>query len=132
MTFRDIVEDRDDNEERGVSEERIVARTKAAGEAAGPALLGFTALEDRVIALARADGLATIEEPGLIERLAGIVFGLRLNRRALADPRLEALRQAVVIARHRHHLPDIWATRLQGHGFTLRQIRTIEKRAIAG
>jgi hypothetical protein len=126
MTYRDIVEDRVE----GLDEQPAVAA--AVGDAARPSLLGFTALEDRVIALARADGLGTIEEPGLIERLAGIVFGLRLNRRALADPRLEALRQSVVITRHRHHLPDQQLTRLQGHGFTLRQIRTIETRALAG
>lgn len=121
MTLRDIVED------------RIEGRQMPAGGEAGgkPTLLGFTALEDRVIALARGDGLGTIEEPGLFERIAGIVFGLRLNRRALADPRLEALRQAVVVARHRHHMPDAWVVRLQGRGFTLRQIRVIETRAIS-
>ena len=122
MTLRDIVEDR--------VEGRLVMTSGEAGEK--PALLGFTALEDRVIALARGDGLATIEEPGLFERIAAIVFGLRLNRRALADPRLEALRQAVVVARHRHHMPDAWVMRLQGQGFTLRQIRVIEARAIGG
>jgi hypothetical protein len=123
MTFRDIVEDRAESEDSVTAEGTTSDRAK-------PSLLGFTALEDRVIALAREDALGTIEEPGLIERVMAIVFGLRLNRRALADPRLEALRQAVVIARHRHHLPDIWVTRLQGHGFTLRQIRTIEARAV--
>ena len=126
MTFRDIVEDRGDSGNRGAEE------TAAFGEVARPSLLGFTALEDRVVALACEDGLGTIEEPGLFERLASILFGLRLNRRALADPRLEALRRAVVIARHRHHLPDAQATRLQGFGFTLRQIRVIEKRAVGG
>jgi hypothetical protein len=125
MTFRDIVEDRVERED---GDERVAA----VNTTVKPSLLGFTALEDRVIALACQDGLATIEEPGLFERLASILFGLRLNRRALADPRLEALRQAVVIARHRHHLPDAQATRLQGFGFTLRQIRTIEVRAVAG
>jgi hypothetical protein len=127
VTFRDIVEDRVARQD-GLSKKAV----PTVSDAAKPSLLGFTALEDRVIVLARADGLGTIEEPGLFERLATIVFGLRINRRALADPRLEALRQAVVIARHRHHLPDTWATRLQSFGFTLRQIRTIEKRAVAG
>jgi hypothetical protein len=126
MTYRDIVEDRFDSQD----EQRQVATN--ASPAGAPPLLGFTALEDRVITLARTDGLGTIEEPGLIERIAKIVFGLRLNGRALADPRLEAMRQAVVIARHRHHLPDSWATRLQSFGFTLRQIREIEARACAG
>ncbi|HEY0269500.1 MAG TPA: hypothetical protein VGC10_00755 [Sphingomonas sp.] len=126
MTYRDIVEDRFERQDP-MSDDAATAN-----DTARPALLGFTALEDRVIALAREDGLGTIEAPGLLERLAGIVFGLRLNRRALADPRLEALRQAVVITRHRHHLPDAQVTLLQSHGFTLRQIRTIETRALAG
>jgi hypothetical protein len=123
VTYRDIVENRVDSDER---------EPGAAAEGPRPSLLGFTALEDRVIALARHDGFGSIEEPGLFERLATILFGLRLNRRALADPRLEALRQAVVIARHRHHLPDAQAIRLQGFGFTLRQIRVIESRAVGG
>jgi hypothetical protein len=124
MTYRDSVDDLAEDQDRPTGE-YLPARP------ASPPLLGFTMLEDRVIALARTDGIGSIEEPGLIERLVAVLFGLRLNSRALADERLEALRQAVVTARHRHHLPDAQATRLQSHGFTLRQIREIEARALA-
>jgi hypothetical protein len=127
VTYRDIVD-----VDEVTEQDRLAGENIPKVEAARPALLGFTALELRVIALAREDGLGSIEEPGLLERVIAFTFGLRTNRRALADPRLEALRQAVVIARHRHHLPDACATRLQSFGFTLRQIRTIETRAVAG
>jgi hypothetical protein len=125
VTYRDTVEDVSDWHDRPHDD---AAPTGSDG--GKPALLGFTPLEDRVIAMARGDSLGSIEQPGLIERLIGIVFGLRIGGRALADPRLEVLRQAVVIARHRHHLPDTHAARLQSHGFTLRQIRVIEERAV--
>lgn len=98
--------------------------------AVGP--VAFTALEDQVIALATTDGLGSIEQPGLIERFVGRLFGLRAPRRTLADPRLEALRHAVVVARHRHHLPDAQAAALREWGYALTQIRMIEARAVAG
>lgn len=91
----------------------------------------FTPLEDQVIALARSDSLASLEAPGRIERLFSLVFGLEPGSRPLADPRLEALRRAVVVAHHRHHLPDAQAAELREMGFTLPQIRMIEVRAIA-
>jgi hypothetical protein len=91
----------------------------------------FTPLEDQVIALARMDSLASLEAPGRIERLFSVVFGLEPGSRPLADPRLEALRRAVVVAHHRHHLPDAQAAELREMGFTLPQIRMIELRAIA-
>ena len=91
----------------------------------------FTPLEDQVIALARSDGLASLEAPGRIERLFSLVFGIEPGSRPLADPRLEALRRAVVVAHHRRHLPDVQAAELREMGFTLPQIRMIELRAIA-
>jgi hypothetical protein len=92
----------------------------------------FSALEEQVIALARGDRLGSIEKPGRIERLVTKMFGLNPERRALADPRLEALRRAVVVAHHRHHLPDMQAAELREAGFTVAQIRAIETKAING
>ncbi len=94
--------------------------------------VAFTPLEEQVIALALTDRLGSIEAPGRIERLFATLFGLRAPSRALADPRLETLRQAVVVARHRHHLPDAQAAALRQAGFALAQIRMIEARAAAG
>ncbi len=91
----------------------------------------FTPLEDQVMVLARSDSLASLEAPGRIERFFSVVFGLEPGSRPLADPRLEALRRAVVVAHHRHHLPDAQAAELREMGFTLPQIRMIELRAIA-
>ncbi len=91
----------------------------------------FTPLEDQVIDLARVDSLGSLEVPGRIERLFTFLFGLSPGSQPLADPRLEALRRAVVVSRHRHHLPDVQAAELRVAGFTPEQIRMIELRAIA-
>jgi hypothetical protein len=91
----------------------------------------FGALEEQVMALARTDTLASLEPPGLLERIAKAAFGLDAGRRALADERLEALRRACVVAHHRHHLPDVQAAELRAAGFSVAQIRAIELRAIA-
>ena len=94
--------------------------------------VAFTALEEQVIALALTDGLGSIEAPGLVERLVAKLFGLRALSRTLADPKLEALRHAVVVAHHRHHLPDAQAAALRQAGYALTQIRMIEARAVVG
>ncbi len=94
--------------------------------------VAFTALEEQVIGLATTDGLGSIEQPGRFERLVRRFFGLRAPRRTLADPKLEALRHAVVVTRHRHHLPDVQAAALREWGYAPTQIRMIEARAVAG
>ncbi len=91
----------------------------------------FSPLEEQVMTLARTDSLGSIEAPGLIERIFTRLFALNAEQRALADPRLEALRRAFVVTRHRHHLPDRQASELAEQGFTVPQIRMIEARAIA-
>lgn len=93
-------------------------------------IVEFEPLEEQVMALARTDGLGSIELPGRIERLFRKIFGLNPVQKALADPRLEALRRAFVVAHHRHHLPDVQAAELRENGFTVPQIRMIERRAI--
>lgn len=95
-----------------------------------PERVEFSALEEQVIALARTDGLGSIEVAGRLERFIKRLFGLNPERKALADPRLETLRRAVVTAHHRHHLPDAQAAELRQAGFTLAQIRAIELKAI--
>lgn len=92
----------------------------------------FTSLEEQVMALAATDSLGSIEPPGRIERFVTKLFGLNPEQRALADPRLEALRRAVVVAHHRRHLPDTQTAELREVGFSIEQIRVIERRAIAG
>ncbi|TZG27977.1 hypothetical protein [Sphingomonas montanisoli] len=55
----------------------------------------FTGLEWSVIALARQDGLDSLEEPGRLSRLLGLLFGFGSNRK-LADAKLETLRRLAV------------------------------------
>jgi hypothetical protein len=92
----------------------------------------FSALEEQVIALACMDRMGSLEPPGPIDRLMKLLFGIEPKSRALADPRLELLRRAVVVGRHRHHLPDMQAAELRQNGFSIAQVREIERRAIAG
>jgi hypothetical protein len=89
-------------------------------------------LEQQVIALARLDGMGSLEPPGPIDRLMTLLFGIQPKSRALADPRLELLRRAVVVGRHRHHLPDMQAAELRQNGFSIAQVREIERLAVAG
>lgn len=91
----------------------------------------FSSLEEQVMALSTHDTLASLERPGIVERAARLVFGLRTASRALADAKLEALRRAMVVARHRRHLPDALARELRDRGFGAAQLRAIEARAIA-
>ena len=41
------------------------------------------------------------------------------------------LATAIVVANHRHHLPDMQAAELREAGFTVAQIRAIETKAIS-
>jgi hypothetical protein len=91
----------------------------------------FSHVEEQVMTLARRDTLASLEAPGAVERAARLLFGLGTRSRALADVRLEALRRAVVVTRHRRHLPDRVARDLREHGFADTQVRAIEARALA-
>jgi hypothetical protein len=92
----------------------------------------FSPLEEQVIALAYADGMGSLEPPGLFERLVKLLFGIEPKSRALADPRLEHLRRAIVVGRRRHHLPDMQADELRRSGFSVDQVREIERRAVEG
>lgn len=92
----------------------------------------FGELEERVIALARHDGIGSLQPPGWFDRAIAALFGVGARGRRLADARLEVLRRAVVVARHRHHLPDAHAAELRAAGFTPRQVRAIERRTVTG
>jgi len=92
----------------------------------------FTDLEERVIDLARQEGIGAIEPPGRFERLLAVLFGVRPGGQPLADPKLEALRRATIVAHHRHHLPDTHAAELREAGYTPDQVRALETRAIGG
>ena len=60
---------------------------------------GLTALEWRVVMLARQDGIASLSANPRPGRLRALLFGTRPDPR-LADPRLEALRRVAVHAWH--------------------------------
>lgn len=126
MEYRDVGDDRLDMIDALPADVERILMTAAAPALTTP----FAPLEEHVIELARGDGLGSLEEPGRLARLATWLFGVRARRGPLADPRLEALRRAVVVACHRHHLPDAQAADLKNHGFSSDQIRAVEVRAI--
>lgn len=85
----------------------------------------FTPLEWTVIALARRDGLTSLDAPGPIARALGSLFGLG-RQSMLADPRLEALRRIAVHAWHRGYtLPISEVKRFLAAGFTSGQTETL-------
>lgn len=92
----------------------------------------FSSVERNVILLARRDPLASLEPPGLIERALAWLLGARAGARQLAHPKLEALRRAAVVTRHRHHLPDAVAAELRTLGYGEQRIRTLETLALDG
>lgn len=57
----------------------------------------FSALELRIIALARQEPPASAREPGRMRKLLAALFGLPLPN-PLADPELERLRRAAILA----------------------------------
>ena len=85
-------------------------------------------VESRVVELALSDDLTTLATSRWRRTLAGL-FGLR-PARPLANARLEALRQYVVLTRHARAARDEVAT-LLGLGFTPEQLRFVESRAAA-
>jgi hypothetical protein len=108
---------------RNFSETNLIAVTADADRT------GFSALEWSVVALARRDSIASLEKPGRIAVALGALFGDRRNPR-LADPRLEALRRFVVLARHlRDRLPDREIGRFLSAGFTRAQARLLRPAA---
>lgn len=105
-------------------------------ESAGPTLRpaekgGFEPLELRVIALAEADPVASIGSPTRFRRLFERWFGFKLPR-PLANERLEALRRFAVLARvSGDGMPAEEVRNFLTAGFSLRQARTLQRRATA-
>lgn len=86
---------------------------------------GFSALEWRVIALAKRDGLGSLGQPGKMSRAIRSLFGIGTASR-LADQRLEALRRLAVHAWHRGFaLPTTEIHRFIAAGFSEAQIETL-------
>jgi hypothetical protein len=85
----------------------------------------FSALEWRIIGLARTDGLGSLRVPGLLARVWSRITGVRRDPR-LADGRLEALRRLAVDAWHRGYnvRPSILAA-FRAAGFTDGQFETL-------
>lgn len=92
----------------------------------------FSAVEVQVIALARADTLASLEPPGWWARAVALLFGVQPRARRLADAKLETLRRAIVVTRHRRHMPDAVAAELIALGYRPAQVRALEALAVAG
>jgi hypothetical protein len=92
---------------------------------AGEETSGFSPLEWTVIALARRDRLSSLEMPGPIARAFGGLFGLG-RQSGLADPQLETLRRAAVLAWHKGYtLPVSEIKRFLSGGFSAAQLETM-------
>lgn len=65
-------------------------------DAIAPRETSLTALEWSVVALARRDTLASLDQPGRLATALGSVFGKARGNPRLADPKLEALRRMAV------------------------------------
>jgi len=99
--------------------------TTSTDDAATTPQEGFSALEWSVIALAQRDTLASLTEPGRMSRALGSLFGRGPSSR-LADPKLEALRRAAVLARHRGFaLPMSEIHHFHSVGFSEAQMETL-------
>lgn len=85
----------------------------------------FSPLEWTVIALARRDGLSSLETPGPVARALGGLVGLG-RKSMLADPHLEALRRIAVHAwRRGYKLPVSEIKRFLAAGFSTGQYETL-------
>jgi hypothetical protein len=101
------------------------------GEAVIATAVNFSPLEWLVIALAKRDPLSSINKPGRIATALGALFGVHPNP-GLADPRLEALRRFVVLARNlRHRLPDREVAQFLSAGFSHAQGKLIRSTALS-
>ena len=86
---------------------------------------GFSALEWSVVAIAEADKLSSLRQPGRMAVAMGTLFGDRHNPR-LADPRLEALRRMAVLSWHHGFVVPGHAVRdFTAAGYTLDQYETL-------
>lgn len=86
----------------------------------------LTTQEQRVIELARRDGLETLRTPRKRGRLARLILGPQPASHMLANERLEALRRLAVHAwRHGYQLPESALNKAQAAGFSEDQIGAV-------
>ena len=89
----------------------------------------FTATEWAVIHLARRDGIATTHASTVVGRFVRRLFGIGTANR-LADPRLEALRQAAVHCWHGSRtLGDDQINAMLASGFAFDQVALLSRHA---
>jgi hypothetical protein len=67
----------------------------------GAAASGLSTLEWQVVAVAQGDPLSTLAPPSRLAATLRLLFGIEPGKSRLADPRLEALRRAAVLAWHK-------------------------------
>ncbi len=92
----------------------------------------FTQQEWQIVALARTDGLRSLQGPGLFVRLRRWIFGEDTNL-TLASERLEALRRLAVEAWHRGYAVSLSAlAAFRAAGFSTAQLELLLATISAG
>ncbi len=105
-------------------------RVQGRERAAAPPAPRFSRAERTVIACFSGDPISSIEVRWW-HRIAETVFSWR-RCNALADPRLEALRRAAVLARHGRFLSSAEHAAFMAAGFSEMQARTLDQLARSG
>jgi hypothetical protein len=87
----------------------------------------LTPIEWLIAALAQRDPLSSVEKPGRIAMMLGMLFGDRPSPQ-LADPRLEALRRfAVLVSNLGDRLPGEETARFLAAGFSRAQAELVRQ-----
>lgn len=109
-----------------------VTATPAPADSAPAIATGFTAQEWQIVALARTDGLRSLNGPGRFVRLRRWIFGEETNL-TLASERLEALRRLAVEAWHRGYAVSLSAlAAFRAAGFSTAQLELLLATISAG
>jgi hypothetical protein len=88
----------------------------------------FSHLEWSVVALASAEPMSSLRGPGLFAGLLSSLFGIRTVS-GLADPKLEALRRAAVMAWHNGYtVPTHEVNAFLEAGYTVEQYEALQTR----
>lgn len=86
----------------------------------------FSEEERTVLHLASRDHVRSTEQPSRLRRGAEWLFNIP-RARGLADPRLEALRQAAIVARTQGAVPCKMAAAMSEYGFSPMQVRALHR-----
>ena len=109
-----------------------VTATPAPADPAPALATGFTAQEWQIVALARTDGLRSLNGPGRFVRLRRWIFGEETNL-TLASERLEALRRLAVEAWHRGYAVSLSAlAAFRAAGFSTAKLELLHATISAG